>query len=325
MRQELARPITPAMQQASDWYARWLSGEMDEKAKRTWQAWLEADEEHRRAWQQIERVQQYFDKVPGVLALATLQAPPSAERRRLLKHMILLLAVSGPAYYAYREQPWRGMLADATTAVGEQRKLTLDDGTLVHLNTDSAINIAYSATDRIIELVRGEVLVETAHEHVRIYRPFSVVTKQGMVTALGTRFSVREWRQQQRDYVKVSVFEGMVDVRPGMRKQSPLRLNARESLVFSSTQVFAKTNLKGTDMAWANGLIVVYAMRLQDFAAELSRYQSGLLRCDPAVADLQISGSFPINDIPAILQSIEQTLPVKVQRFTRFWTTLAPA
>ena len=47
--------------------------------------------------------------------------------------------------------------------------------------------------------------------------------------------------------------------------------------------------------------------------------------CDPAVADLHISGSFPLNDIPAILQTIAQTLPVKVQRYTRFWTTLSPA
>lgn len=325
MRPELAQQVTPAMQQASDWYARWLSGEMDEKAKRAWQTWLEADEEHSRAWQQIERVQLYFGKVPGALALATLQAPPSAERRRLLKQLILLLMVSGSGYYAYREQPWRGMLADISTEVGERRQLTLEDGTLVHLNTDSAINVVYSNTDRIVELVRGEILVETAHENLRIYRPFNVVTKQGMATALGTRFSVREWQQQQRDYTKVSVFDGMVDVRALGRKQFPVRVYARESVVFSANQVYAKTKLKATEMAWVNGLIVVYAMRLQDFAAELSRYQSGVLRCDPAVADLQISGSFPLNDIPAILQTLEQTLPVKVERFTRFWTTLSPA
>lgn len=325
MRQDLQQQITPAMQQASDWYARLLSGDMDEHHKRAWQAWLAADEEHSRAWQQIERVQQYFDKVPGTLALATLQAPPSAERRRLLKQLILLLVVSGPAIYAYRTQPWRGMLADANTAVGEQRSLTLEDGTQVHLNTDTAINMAYSATDRIIELVRGEVLIETAHENVRIYRPFTVVTAQGLVTALGTRFSVRDWQQAERDLIKVSVFEGMVDVRPGKLKKAPVRVNARESLVFSSSQVFAKTKLKATDMAWVNGLIVVYAMRLQEFTAELSRYQSGLLRCDPAVADLKISGAFPVHDIPAILQTLEQTLPVKIQRYTRFWTSVVPA
>ncbi|MEZ0331158.1 MAG: FecR domain-containing protein, partial [Methylophilaceae bacterium] len=281
------------------------------------------------AWQKIERIQQYFGKVPGSLALATLQAPPSAERRRILKQLVLLLSASGAGYYSYREQPWRGVMADASTRVGEQRQISLVDGTVVHLNTDSAINIVYSDTARMIELVRGEILIETAHEQARAYRPFSVMTQQGSVTALGTRFSVREWQQAQRGLpkigmVKVNVFESMVDVRPANNSTSPVRVNAGESLVFSQSQVFAKTRLKATDKAWVNGLIVVYAMRLQEFADELSRYHSGVLRCDPAVADLQISGSFPIADIQAVLNTIEQTLPVRISRFTRFWTTLTP-
>ena len=325
MSPETANKITPAMQQASTWYARWLAGDMDEQAKIAWQHWLDADEEHTLAWQKVERIQQYFGKVPGSLALATLQAPPSAERRRILKQLVLLLSVSGAGYYSYREQPWRGVLADVTTRVGERRQIQLVDGTVVHLNTDSAINIAFTDTARVIELVRGEILIETAHEASRAYRPFSVVTQQGSVTALGTRFSVREWQQQQQDYVKVNVYESMVDVRTARNPDAPIRVNAGEALVFSHSQTFAKTRLKATDKAWINGLIVVYAMRLQDFADELSRYQPGVLRCDPAVADLQISGSFPIADIEAVLNTVEQTLPVRVRRFTRFWTTLTPA
>lgn len=321
---QTANNITPAMQEASTWYARWLSGDIDEQATIACQHWLDADEEHKQAWQKIERIQQYFGKVPGSLALATLQAPPSAERRRILKQLVLVLSVSGAGYYSYREQPWRGVLADVSTRVGEQRQIKLVDGTVVHLNTDSAINIVYSDTARAIELVRGEILIETAHEPEKAYRPFSVMTRQGSVTALGTRFSVREWQQQQHDYVKVNVFEHMVDVRAA-DMGSPVRVNAGESLVFSQSQILPKTRLKATDKAWVNGLIVVYAMRLQDFADELSRYQSGVLSCDPAVADLHISGSFPISDINAVLNTVEQTLPVRVRRFTRFWTTFVPA
>ncbi|WP_020182109.1 FecR domain-containing protein [Methylotenera sp. 1P/1] len=323
MHSKLANKITPAMQEASEWYARWLSGEMDDKSKLTWQSWLDADEEHSLAWQKIERVQKHFDKVPGSLALATLQDPPSAERRRILKHMVLLLAVSGVSYYGYREQPWRGMLADISTSVGERRQIALMDGTIVHLNTDSAINTVFSDTARVVELIRGEIFIETAHEQSSTYRPFSVITRQGSVTALGTQFSVREWQQQ--DYVKVNVFEGLIEVRSTENADSPVRVSAGESIVFSQSQVLAKTKLKATDKAWVNGLIVVYAMRLQDFVAELSRYHSGVLRCDPAVTNLQISGSFPIGNIEAVLNTLEQTLPVRVRRFTRYWTTLSPS
>lgn len=317
--------ITPAMEQASLWYARWRSGDMDAQAKADWQLWLDADETHRQAWQRVERIQQQFGKVPAALALATLQAPPSAERRRVLKHMAILLSVSGVGYYSYREQPWRAVLADVKTGVGEHSLIMLTDGTRLHLNTDSAVNILYTDHARVIELLHGEIMIETAHEQLAIYRPFRVMTKHGKVTALGTRFGVRDWTQAGRDLIKVNVFEGAVEVLPSQSAGLPVQVMAGESLVFSQSETAAKTRLKSTDMAWVNGLLVVYAIPLQDFVQELSRYHTGVLRCDPAVAALQISGAFPTQDIEAILQTITQTLPVRVRRFTRYWTTLVPA
>ncbi len=323
-RAALAEKITPAMEQASLWYARWRAGDMDEQAQAAWQAWLEEDDAHRQAWQRVERIQQQFGKVPAALALATLQAPPSAERRRVLKHMVILLSASGVGYYSYREQPWRGALADVKTGVGEHRQIMLTDGTRLHLNTDSAVNILYTDHARVVELIHGEIMVETAHEQLAIYRPFRVLTKQGSVTALGTRFGVRDWPQAGRKLIKVNVFEGVVEVLPAQSSSLPVRVMAGESLVFSQSATAEKTKLKATDMAWVNGLIVVYAIRLQDFVQELSRYHSGVLRCDPAVAELQISGAFPTQDMEAILQTIAQTLPVRIRRFTRYWTTLVP-
>ncbi|MDP8566912.1 FecR domain-containing protein [Methylophilus aquaticus] len=324
VRAALAEKITPAMQQASLWYARWRSDDMDEQAQVAWQAWLEADDAHRQAWQRVESIQQQFGKVPAALAVATLQAPPSAERRRVLKQMVILLSASGVGYYSYREQPWRGVLADAKTSVGERRQIMLTDGTRLHLNTDSAVNILYTDQVRVVELLHGEIMIETAHEQLAIYRPFRVLTKQGSVTALGTRFGVRDWPQAGRALIKVNVFEGEVEVLPSQSTGLPVHVMAGESLVFSQVNTAAKTKLKATDMAWVNGLIVVYAIRLQDFVQELSRYHSGVLRCDPAVAELQISGAFPTQDMEAILQTIAQTLPVRIRRFTRYWTTLVP-
>ena len=63
-------------------------------------------------------------------------------------------------------------------------------------------------------------------------------------------------------------------------------------------------------------------MRLADFLAELSRYRRGRLNCDAKVADLLISGSYPLNDSERILDMLEVALPVKVQRFTRYWVNV---
>ena len=63
-------------------------------------------------------------------------------------------------------------------------------------------------------------------------------------------------------------------------------------------------------------------MRLEDFLAELGRYRRGQLNCDPTVAELLISGTYPVNDSERILNMLEVSLPVRVKRFTRYWVTV---
>lgn len=320
MNDSQAQP-TPAMRAASEWYARLASGENTEETRQAWRDWLESDPAHRQAWQRLEKVTQHFGQVPRDVGMATLQLPPSAGRRRVIKHLALFLTVSTVGAYAYRERPWRTVMADASTKVGQRTQLALEDGTKLHLNTDTAINVRYSGNERIIELIKGEIFIETAHEAAASYRPFKVLTNHGEITALGTRFSVRDLSHK----TKVAVFEGAVAIRPHGLADAPLRLEAGESIEFTPRELSAKHPVRPTDMAWINGLIVVYAMRLEDFASELARYKSGMLRCDPAVADLRISGSFPTEDLESVLHTLKQTLPVKAQRFTRFWVTLVPA
>ena len=74
--------------------------------------------------------------------------------------------------------------------------------------------------------------------------------------------------------------------------------------------------------AWADGILVAAHMRLEDFIAELSRYRRGQLHCDPKVANLLISGTYPIDDTERVLDLLHVSLPVRVKRFTRYWVTV---
>ena len=62
---------------------------------------------------------------------------------------------------------------------------------------------------------------------------------------------------------------------------------------------------------------------LADFLREVARYRTGVLRCDPAVADLIVSGVYPIKDTDAILQSLARALPVQVHSVTPYWVTVS--
>ncbi|MCB5187009.1 FecR domain-containing protein [Methylobacillus caricis] len=312
---------TQAMVQASAWYARLASGEASQSEITNWKDWAAADPQNLQAWQTLEKVTQQFSQVPREIGLATLQLPPSADRRRIIKHLALFLSASSVGLYAYKEQPWREMLADYSTAVGQRREIQLADGGRLYLNTDSAVNIHFSATARTVELIRGEVFIETGHETLPVYRPFQVKSRHGTATALGTRFSVRDLSSLS----KVSVFEGAVEVQPKNHDKRSIVLQAGESMEFSAASLSAKSKVKATEMSWVNGILVVYAMRLDEFVNEASRYKTGVLRCDPAVGGLLISGSFPLQDMEAILQTLEATLPVRIDRFTRYWVNIKPA
>ncbi len=72
----------------------------------------------------------------------------------------------------------------------------------------------------------------------------------------------------------------------------------------------------------ADGMLVASRMKLSDFLAEMGRYRRGRLHCDAKVASLLISGSYPLADSERILDMLELALPVRVQRFTRYWVNV---
>ena len=71
-------------------------------------------------------------------------------------------------------------------------------------------------------------------------------------------------------------------------------------------------------------MLVANEQRLDHFLAELGRYRTGWLRCDPAIAGLRISGAFALNDTDQALQALTTSLPVRIEETTRYWVTVLP-
>ena len=148
-----------ALCEAAQWHARLHAARDCADNRRQWQVWLDQSPLHGWAWERLERLQADLAGVPGPLARHTLVAGHGElGRRTLLKGLVLGLGVSGAVWTGYRHSPvW---LADVRTVKGERRSLTLEDGTRLTLNTDSAVDIRYSADQRLIELVEGEIEFE---------------------------------------------------------------------------------------------------------------------------------------------------------------------
>lgn len=302
--------------QAIDWLVLLKSGSVDEVSHRAWMRWRTSHAEHERVWRHIETMNRRIERGAGELttatALAALDAPTSATRRRALK-MLSVTLVAGAAGALYGVPPWTQWAADISTARGERRDFRLADGTWLQLNTQSAANIRFDTRRRAIHLIQGEILVNTSQDSQQPARPFEIETTAGSIHPIGTRFVVR----QDGAIVRVGVIDGAVQLRPA-DAQIMIQLDKGQATTFTSQGVGTPQPIE-SEAAWAEGVLVASDMRLADFIAELRRYRAGYLSCDAAVGDLRISGVFPVDDPERVLRSLPAVLPVRLQSFGRYW------
>lgn len=311
-------PIAPAIvEQASHWLMLHWGGGLDESQRRAFEAWQAADTEHRRAWQRLEQLQGTLAAVPASTTRQVLREVPEAHRRQTLKLLGLLMVAGGSGYVAHSQLPWREAMADLRSATGERLQRTLADGSRLGLNSGSAVDILFSARERRIHLLTGELLLDSGHDIAD--RPLIVETSAGEIQALGTRFAVLETHGGSR----VDLFEGELELRP--RHTAVSRLQAGQRRWFSAARLGEVERADVNAAAWNEGRLVAERMPLGRFLAELSRHRPGVLRCDPAVAALELTGVFPLTDIDRVLTALQQSLPIKVHSLTRYWVTVMPA
>nr|WP_277398004.1 FecR domain-containing protein [Paraburkholderia sp. Tr-20389] len=254
-------------------------------------------------------------------ARAALTRPRSTSRRAGVKALVLLFFTGGTAWVARDQTAWRSWSADLRTGTGEQRNVTLTDGTHLTLNTASAVDIRFSDTERRIVLLSGEVMIVTGHNEGPALRPFVAQTAQGRAIPLGTRFSLRE----ESSTTRIDVFEGMVKAEPALAPDAFKVVRAGEQMRFTSTQAMPIEPFSANAAAWTQGMLVASNMRLADFLSELSRYRDGYLRCDPSIADFRLSGTYPLADTDRVLNALVSSLPVRLEYVTRYWVTVKPA
>lgn len=304
--------------EAARWFISLQSAGVDESQRQACAHWRAEHPDHERAWQLAEAFSARARLIPGDLAKETLGRPANPARRRATKALALLIMAGPAALLLPRSATWQQMVADEHSATGERRQVTLADGTQVLLNTDSAIDITFTAAQRRVRLVRGEVLISTGKD--ALGRPFVLETAQGSVQPIGTQFVVRQYA----DATRVGVLEGAVQVSTLAQTEHAVRLEAGQQLRFDQQTISPAGPLQPADTDWSRGVLKADRMRVADFARELSRYRPGLLRCDPAVAQLQVSGAFQLYDTDQALDALARVLPVTIVYRTRYWVTIAP-
>lgn len=305
--------------EAADWLARMHSNELSDAERNAWEQWLKQSAEHQRVWKNAERLADQFNRLEPKLGMFVLDRPRElASRRRFLGAIATSLFIPvatwfGVQYYQTNQANFY------RAATGEHREIILADRSIVVLNTATELKVNFDNLQRLLEHGTGEIFVRTAPDSHALPRPFVVETDNGRMRALGTEFVVRH-----RDTsTHLSVLEGAVEITT-RDSQSRKIVASGHAVNFTARSIGAITPIQSGAGAWRNGVLYAQGMRLAEFTKELARYRPGLLHCNPAIADLQVTGAFRLTDTNAVLRLLADTLPVTIDARTSYWVTINP-
>ncbi|HEY0288221.1 MAG TPA: FecR domain-containing protein [Pseudomonas sp.] len=295
---------------AAQWLALLESGDANDDDHLKLQHWRDSCSRHERAWQKVQQLRQRFCGLPSSLALATLDRPDEA-RRAVLKRALAVAALVPAAWLLGRQLPLDVWRADLQTSTGEHKRLPLADGSTLQLNTASAVNVDLGA--RRLTLVRGEMALKVPGSAALIIEgPYGrIIVSQSEVCV---RLNANDCR--------VSVVSGTVQLQP---LQGPvLALGAGQQVSLQRTGAGPVSAFDAQLPGWRDGVLMAQNQPLGDFLRELGRYRAGLLRWEPELEALRVTGSFRVDDTDRILSLLAASLPVEVHMRTRYWVTLVP-
>lgn len=309
---------------AADWAVLLQCGATPQELEQ-WRCWRQAAPEHEVAWQRFAAMTRNLETRAAALPPGTARqvvdsvARQARGRRRAMKAMLGVAGAGALITLGSQSPSLRLLAADYCSATGQRRDLALADGTKLVLDTDTAVDVNFDAHERGILLRRGAIFISTGQDPSG--RPLRVHTSHGSISPVGTRFTVRDLGART---TQVRVLEGAVQIRP-RGTQAMWRLEAGRQADFDASHVTGLQALPAGAAAWLDGMLTAQAMPLDEFLDELGRYRPGLLRYDPSLARLRVTGTFPLQDTDQVLHLLEQILPLRVQQRTRYWVTVVPA
>ncbi|MCQ3031010.1 FecR family protein [Pseudomonas syringae] len=302
-----AMPNVELEDQAIEQWVRLTSGSASESEHAAFARWRQQSPAHEAAARLAEQMWQAIPKT----RTAEVFVPPAPPQRRPLRWVALAAGLGALALTSFTE-PVQVYFADHTTAVGERKMLTLEDGSQVWMNSATALSVHYSANRRDISLLKGEALFQVSKD---ANRPFVVQASGGSVQAVGTRFDVD--RQSQR--VRVGVTEGEVKVSSG---GEAVPLKVAQQLEFESGSPPSTTSPLDTTTAaaWQRGKLIFNSRPLTEVFADIERYMPGSLVVAGTLPDTAVSGVFNLDDVPGMLNVLSQTQPVRIYQLP--WLTV---
>jgi len=335
------QPPDPLVEEALRWFVALKDKSASEADHAAFNRWLQEDPRHAAAWKQAQRTWMRVGKIgpafansaPAAISLGAstvVEAPPRlaatpvmrptvsrrapVSRRRLFYAAAAVTALVVPTALALSRP---GLFADRHTSVGERQTISLPDGSTVELAGASALSIDFTGKARRLVLHAGEAFFEVAPDPDR---PFVVEAADGSVRTPGAAFDIKF----AGDTVTTVVVRGAVEV--ALTGLAPANVGEGQQVRYGERQI---GSVREADLAqvqaWRQDRLVFQDTSLGDAIADLERYRGGhIVVTDSSLRALPVTAAFDARQADAALDTIAQTLPIRVRRLTDFLVVLSP-
>lgn len=302
------------MGRALEWFTLLQDGAAKEDDRAAFEAWYAEAPENGRAYARITALwgspelttalARSAAEVPEQDSISAASSPVPAHRRRR-SWGVCLSAVAALILFAglFRTdvvqifQP----AADFRTEVGEARDIALPDGSMVRLNTASALSTDFGGSARRVSLLNGEGFFDVVRDETR---PFIVTAGSTTVRVLGTSFDV--YRDDER--ISVAVKSGKVSVRPNGEGGNDIRLAPGDRVEIAPGMTPRVHRADGDRVfAWLSGRVAFRDARLGDVLTELGRYFDGWIYAVGDIGDIRVSGNFRNDDPAAVVRILARS------------------
>ncbi|SDI92840.1 FecR family protein [Pseudomonas flavescens] len=304
------RPDELIIDEAAQWLALLQSGQANAAELQAFAQWRDSDIRHAEVFAAMggglgTLDVQALQRMPRDRLLHTLNAPSG--RRRFLGTGLVVMLGLGLGYRILGEDDV------ITTTTAQRLQLTLEDGSKLTINARSWVRTQFDASQRLLHLQQGELLVDVAKD---AQRPFVVQSERGRMRALGTRFLVRE----EKAATHIVMFHSQVEiVTNGGTRQL---IKAGEFARFDAERILELGTASGSEGAWTGGHLEVRDQPLGEVIDSMRPYRRGIVQVSPQVAQLRLSGIYPLDDSDLSLQLLEESLPIHISYRTPYWVVI---
>lgn len=319
---------------AAAWLAQLDGGALSPADMAAFREWVNRCPEHRETLTRMARTWSALDDVIEERLAAALEAADEKTERRpigvtgaLMRLYPMRAALIFTACFSIMVLSAIALIFDPfgfsneqgkaiyAAAIGVQKEVALEDGSLVRLNTGSSIEVDYSASERAVRLLEGEAWFDVAHN---ARRPFVVYAGDGAVRAVGTSFAVRK----RGEVVDVTVTAGRVvlsTIKRETNEEAPspyplATLEAGHQASFDD-RMESVDRLEPTEierkLSWRSGFLKFDGEPLSDVVDEIGRYTTvKIIIDDPTLRDLRVGGYFRTGDIDTMLDVLDRSFGV---------------